>query len=129
MGLFDNLASAVLSKVGGEQGKMAQIAIDLFNQNGGLPGILEKFKASGMAEQAASWVSKGENLPISAAQISHVLGNNAVAEIAAKFGISAEALSSKIAENLPTMVDRMTPDGVMPADSGNLLATLLSMAK
>jgi uncharacterized protein YidB (DUF937 family) len=129
MGLFDNLASAVLSKVGGEQGKMAQIAMDLFNQNGGLPGILEKFKASGMAEQAASWVSKGENLPISAAQISHVLGNNAVAEIAAKFGISAEALSSKIAENLPTMVDRMTPDGVMPADSGNLLATLLSMAK
>jgi uncharacterized protein YidB (DUF937 family) len=129
MGLFDNLASAVLSKVSGEQGKMAQIAMDLFNQNGGLPGILEKFKASGMAEQAASWVSKGENLPISAAQISHVLGNNAVAEIAAKFGISAEALSSKIAENLPTMVDRMTPDGVMPADSGNLLATLLSMAK
>ncbi|OIQ99120.1 hypothetical protein GALL_188570 [mine drainage metagenome] len=129
MGLFDSLAGAVLSKVGGEQGKMAQIAMDLFNQNGGLPGILEKFQQNGMAEQAASWVSKGTNLPITAEQITSVLGSSVVAEIATKFGISPELLSSNIAENLPNMVDKMTPDGVVPANPGNLLAALMDMMK
>ena len=129
MGLFDSVAGAVLGKLGGEQGKMAQIAMDLFNQYGGVSGILEKFKENGMAEQVASWVGRGTNLPISAEQVSSVLGNSAVAEMAAKFGITPEALSSKIAEYLPTIVDKMTPDGDVPADSGNLLGTLLSMLK
>lgn len=129
MGLFDNLAGAVLSKAGGEQGKMAQIAMDLFNQNGGLPGILDKFKQHGLAEQAASWVGKGANLPVSAEQIASVLGKSKVAEIAAKFDITPESLSRKIAENLPIMVDKMTPDGEVPANPGNLLATLLGMLK
>ena len=129
MGLFDNLASAVLSKVGGEQGKMAQVAMDLFNQNGGLSGTLEKFQQHGMAEQAASWVSKGANLPISAEQITSVLGSNTIAEIAAKFGINPAMLSQKIAENLPTLVDKMTPDGVVPANSGNVIAALLEILK
>lgn len=129
MGLFDSLASAVLSNVGGEQGKMAQVAMDLFNQNGGLSGILEKFQQHGMAEQAASWVSKGVNLPVSAEQITSVLGSSTVAEIAAKFGINPEMLSNNIAENLPNLVDKMTPDGEVSASSGNVLSALLDILK
>lgn len=129
MGLFDSIAGAVLGKLGGEQGSTAQIAIDLFNQHGGLSGILEKFKENGLADEAASWVGKGANLPISAEQISSVLGESEIAQMAAKFGITPEVLSSKIAEHLPTVVDKLTPDGEVSADSGNLLGTLLSMLK
>ncbi len=129
MGLFDNLAGAVLGKLDSEQGRMAQVAMELFNQNGGLSGILEKLKDGGLAEQAASWVGKGENLTISADQISSVLGSGAIAEMAAKFGITPEILSGQIAQHLPNMVDKMTPNGEVPADSGNLLGTLLSMLK
>ena len=43
MSLFDSIAGAVLGKVmGGEQGGMAQVAMEMFNQNGGLNGILDK---------------------------------------------------------------------------------------
>ncbi|HAF01760.1 MAG TPA: hypothetical protein DCG63_10765, partial [Methylophilaceae bacterium] len=98
-------------------------------QNGGLEGILEKFKQGGLAEQAASWVGKGENLPISAEQINSVLGNSSIAEMAAKFGITPEVLSAQIAEHLPTVVDKMTPNGQVEANSGNLLSTVLSMLK
>lgn len=129
MGLFDNLAGAVLGKLGGEQGNMAQAAMEMFNQNGGLSGILEKLKASGFAEQAASWVGPGENLPISAEQISSVLGDSAIAEMAAKFGIAPEVLSSKIAQYLPVIVDKMTHDGEVGTNSGSLLSTVLSMLK
>ena len=129
MGLFDSVAGAVLGKLGGEQGGMAQMAMELFNQNGGLSGVLDKVKAGGFAEQAASWVGKGENLPISAEQISSVLGNGAIAEMAAKFGLSPEVLSSQIAQHLPSVVDKMTPNGEVTADSGGLLGTVLGMLK
>lgn len=129
MGLFDNVAGAVLGNMMGDKGGMAQIALDMFNQNGGLSGILDKFKEGGLAEQAASWVSKGENMPISAEQLSGVLGSDAIAGMAAKFGISPETLSAQIAEHLPTVIDKMTPDGEVNEGSGNLLSTVLGMLK
>jgi uncharacterized protein YidB (DUF937 family) len=129
MGLLDSVAGAVLGKFGGEQGGMAQVAMEMFNQNGGLGGILDKFKEGGLGDAAASWVGKGANLPVSADQISSVLGSGAIAEMAAKFGISPETLSAQIAEHLPTVVDKMTPNGEVTADSGNLLSTVLGMLK
>lgn len=129
MGLLDSIAGSLLGKLGGEQGGMAQIALDMFNQNGGLTGILDKFKEGGLAEQAASWVGKGENMPISAEQLSSVLGSDAIAGMAAKFGISPETLSAQIAEHLPTVIDKLTPNGQVEADSGNLLSTVLGMLK
>ena len=129
MGLFDSVAGAVLGKLGGGQGGMAQVAMEMFNQNGGLSGVLDKFKQGGLAEQAASWVGKGENMPISAEQISSVLGNGAIADMAAKFGISPETLSAQIAEHLPTVVDKMTPDGKVSEGSGGLLSSVLGMLK
>ena len=129
MGLFDSIAGAVLGKLGGEQGGMAQVAMEMFNKNGGLSGILEKLNAGGLAEQTASWVGKGENLSVSAEQITSVLGNGAIAEMAAKFGLTPDVLSSQIAQHLPSVIDKMTPDGEVTADSGGLLSTVLGMLK
>lgn len=129
MGLLDSVAGAVLGKLGGSQGGMAQVALDMFNQHGGLEGVLGKLKESGLAEQAASWVGKGENLPVNADQITSALGSGAIADMAAKFGIDPATLSTQIAEHLPTVIDKMTPNGAVEADSGNLLSTVLGMLK
>ena len=129
MGLFDSLASSMLGKLGGEKGAIAQVAVDLFNQNGGLPGVLEKFKAAGFANEVASWVGKGANLQISAEQVTQVLGSATIQSAANKLGINASEISAKIAEYLPQVIDRMTPNGEVGKDSGNLLATLLGMLK
>ena len=129
MGLFDSLAGSMMGKLGGEKGAIAQVAIDLFNQNGGLPGVLEKFKAAGFSDEVASWVGKGSNLPISATQVVQVLGSSSIQTAANKLGINADEISAKIAEYLPQVVDRMTPNGEVNKDSGNLMATLLGMLK
>jgi uncharacterized protein YidB (DUF937 family) len=129
MGLFDSLASSMLGKLGGEKGAIAQVAVDVFNQNGGLPGVLEKFKAAGFADEVASWVGKGTNLQISAEQVTQVLGSATIQSAANKLGINASEISAKIAEYLPQVIDRMTPNGEVGKDSGNLLATLLGMLK
>ena len=97
MGLFDSLAGSMLGKLGGEKGAIAQVAVDLFNQNGGLPGVLEKFKAAGFANEVASWVGKGANLQISAEQVTQILGSATIQTAANKLGINASEISAKIA--------------------------------
>lgn len=129
MGLFDSVAGAVLGKLGGEEGSMAQVAIDLFNQNGGVEGIINKFKENGLAQQAASWVGTGDNLSITPEEVASVLGEGAIADMAAKVGLTPEMISSKIAEHLPNIVDKLTPNGEVSGESGNLLSTVLGMLK
>ena len=129
MGMLDGLVGSVLGKVMGEKAGMAQVAMEMFNTNGGVGGILEKFKTGGLGDAAASWVGKGENMPVSADQISSVLGSDQIAAMAAKFGIDPATLSAQIAEHLPTVVDKMTPNGAVEADSGSILSTVLGMFK
>ena len=130
MGMFDGLVGNVLGKVMGDKAGMAQVAMDMFNQNGGVAGLMEKFKAGGLTEQAASWVGTGENIAVSPEQISSVMGEGAIADMAAKFGLSPEVLSAQIAEHLPTVVDKLTPNGEVSADSGGgLLSSVLGMLK
>jgi len=134
MGLFDGVAGAVLGKVlgggqAGDQGGLTAIALELFNQNGGIGGILDKFKAGGLGDAAASWVSLGENLPVSADQVASVFGNSAIADLAAKFGISPDVLTSQIAQHLPEVINKVTPSGTVSEESGNLLTSILGMLK
>ena len=129
MGLFNSLAGSVLSKVGGERGTMVQIAMDLLSQHGGVSGVLEKFREKGLSAEVDSWVGNGPNLPISAAQVASVLGSNEVTQMAAKFSISPENLTSKIAEHLPEVVNKLTPDGKVNDSTGHLLSTVMGMFK
>jgi uncharacterized protein YidB (DUF937 family) len=129
MGMLDGLVGSVLGKVMGDKAGMAQVAMEMFNSNGGVGGLMEKFKAGGLGEAAASWVGTGENIAVSPDQISSVLGEGAIADMAAKFGLTPEVLSAQIAEHLPTVVDKLTPDGEVGADSGNMLTKVLGMLK
>ena len=129
MGFLDSLAGNMLGKLGGEKGAIAQVAIDLFNQNGGLSGVLQKFKTAGFENEVTSWISKGSNLPITAEQIVQALGSSVIQQAASKLDMSAKDLSAKIAEYLPQVIDRMTPDGQVPREPVNVLATLMSMMK
>jgi uncharacterized protein YidB (DUF937 family) len=128
--MFDSLVGSVLGKVMGDKAGMAQVAMEIFNNNGGLSGIVDKFKAGGLSEQVASWVGMGENIAVSPEQVSSVMGKGAIADIADKFGLSPEVLSAQIAQYLPTVVDKLTPNGQINAESGGeLLSTVLGMLK
>jgi uncharacterized protein YidB (DUF937 family) len=99
------------------------------NQPGGLSGLIQQFHDKGMGGLVSSWVGTGQNLPISADQIQHVLGSEQVKELAAKAGISPDVVSSHLSELLPVLVDKLTPNGQVPQASGSLLESGLSMLK
>lgn len=79
-----------------------------------ISGIAQKFRESGLDEQVSSWISKGENLPVVGHQIERALGNDVVAGIAAKLGISQTQAADELAQSVPQVVDEMTPEGQLP---------------
>jgi uncharacterized protein YidB (DUF937 family) len=87
---------------------------DLVTEGEGLDGLVKKFGQSGLDDKMKSWISKGENLPISAAQIEKVLGNEHVAGVARKLGVSPEKAAGQIANLLPKLIDHISPDGTAP---------------
>ncbi len=117
MSLFDSVMGAVSGHVQ-QQGGMASVLGGLLANNGeagGLDGLLEKFKQAGMADQVNSWIGNGQNLPISAEQISQILGSDVVRNIAAKLGIDPDQAAQQLSALLPGLIDKLTPNGQTPA--------------
>ncbi|MGB0129092.1 MAG: YidB family protein [Rhodocyclaceae bacterium] len=81
---------------------------------GALGGLLEQFQRAGFGEQAGSWVGTGQNLPISPDAMGKVFGEEGLAEIARRAGISTEDASQGLSQLLPEVVDRLTPGGAVP---------------
>lgn len=79
-----------------------------------LDGLMQKLRESGLEEQVSSWVAKGQNLPVVGEQIKKALGNEKVAQIATKLGISTEQAADDLARVVPEVVDVVTPDGELP---------------
>ena len=125
MGMLDS----VLGTLGG-QGHTSMISVVtglITNPNGGgLAGLLQQFQAGGLGHVADSWVGTGKNLPIFTEQIQSVLGSAQIQQMAAKAGISPEILSGQLANLLPQLVDKATPDGKLP-DQGSLQQGLGSL--
>jgi uncharacterized protein YidB (DUF937 family) len=122
MGLMD-LAGSLL---GGQQqgGGLMAVVLGLVNEHGGLPGLIGKLQASGLGEQAKSWVGTGENLPVSPQQIQSLLGGDKLQALAAQLGMDSQDTAGGLAELLPRAVDRMTPGGELPAEGQDLMGML-----
>ena len=128
MGLFDSILSAVAGKTdsGGANPLIGMLG-NLLAQSGGLQGLANKFSQAGQGGAFSSWVGMGENQSISADQIQKVLGSEQVNALAAKIGVDPGQASHFLAEYLPKVVDKLTPEGKVDptADHQQGLADLL----
>ncbi|MFG1374602.1 YidB family protein [Xanthobacter oligotrophicus] len=133
MGLFDNMVGGILSnmlsKAGTDgagslletvlNGPMGQMLPGLLNSAfaktpfGSLDGVLQQLQQAGLSDAVASWVSNGPNAPVSAEQITTALGADRLGEVATTLGLSADQLPDLLAQHLPTIIDRLSPDGVL----------------
>jgi uncharacterized protein YidB (DUF937 family) len=86
----------------------------MLQQNGGLEGILGRFRQSGLSEQADSWVGTGQNMNLSPDQLQQTFGPAAIQDPAAQLGMSQDDASSAIAQLLPEVINRFTPRDGFP---------------
>jgi uncharacterized protein YidB (DUF937 family) len=127
MGLFDSVLGAVTGQAQ-QQGGLARVLGGLLAEQGGLGGLVEKFKQGGMADQVNSWIGNGQNLPVTAEQISQILGSDTVRNIARQLGIDPDQAAQQLSAMLPGLIDKLTPNGEVPAggliNPGDLMGML-----
>ena len=93
---------------------------------GGLIGLVAKMQQSGLGDVAKSWISTGDNHPISPDQLGGVLGHDTVSSMAQQLGLNHGDLLSQLSQMLPQVVDKLTPQGQIPhGDIGGMLGGLL----
>ena len=141
MGLLDGLLGNLMgSFLGGSQEQntfdrgnqpqggnlLLQIALTMLQQNGGLDGVLNKFREGGLAQHADSWVGTGQNMDISGDQLQHVFGSSTMNDLASKLGMPAGQAGSVMAQVLPELINQLTPQGQVLVNSDQGISDELS---
>lgn len=131
MGFLDEMGKQLGGALGGTGGQpdVMQIVQALMTQSGGLDGLLAKLKQGGLGDAVQSWLGNGQNLPVNAEQITRALGQPQVAAMAKQFGIDPQQVSQLLAQNLPGLVDKLSPNGALSGNPQDLLAQGASLLK
>ena len=134
MGLLDSVVGALGQAQGGAQGGAQPALLDAVAGllgNGGLQDMVAKFEQGGLGHLIGSWIGSGQNLPITPDQLHQVLGSDTIAGLAQQLGVSHGDVAAQLAQLLPQVVDKLTPQGQVPAggvgglgEIGNLLGAL-----
>lgn len=126
-GTSDSPAQAPGNMAGG-LGKSAllMMVLQLLQQSGGIGGLLSRMQQAGYGGQAQSWIGTGQNQPIAPDALAQIFGGQ-LGQIAQQLGVSHEQAASEVSQVLPDVVDRMTPQGSVPAGGDDIVAQALQM--
>jgi uncharacterized protein YidB (DUF937 family) len=127
MGLLDQIGGVLgQGKSVGVNAVLVQQLIAMLSKPGALGNLTSAFQGAGLGNILQSWIGTEQNLPISADQVSKVLGAGTVADLAKKVGIGESETTSALASLLPQVIDKISPSGNVPAqnDLGGALASL-----
>ncbi|HEY0824235.1 MAG TPA: YidB family protein [Ramlibacter sp.] len=97
------------------------LAMRWIQRNGGMNAVLDKFRQKGMARQAQSWMSGGENQPIDEQSVEQVVGHEELRAMAERLGVPEQQVAQAFAEIMPEMVDKLTPEGQLPPQADEVL--------
>ena len=121
MSLLDNIAAVAGSLLSGSD-KQKQLVSAVLSRisdpaTGGLLGLVNTLRQLGLDDVVSSWISTGENKPISSEQVQNALGEGQINQMAQNMGISHQEVSTGLAGLLPQLIDKLTPDGKLPEGS------------
>ena len=91
--------------------------------SGGLNDLLKQLQQGGHGEVADSWVGSGPNKTIAPNDLAKALGADRINAMVAQSGMSREELLDGLSQQLPDVVDQLTPNGRVPneQEAGRLI--------
>ena len=128
MGILDSLQGIIGG--GGNNNSPASAVLEMLqNHPGGADGLAQQLNAGGLGHLVQSWVGSGDNMSVSADQIQSVLGEEHIAAVANRLGISPQDASSKIAEFLPVVMSGIAKGGQLPGGGTDLASQAEGLLK
>jgi uncharacterized protein YidB (DUF937 family) len=84
--------------------------------SGGLQDLLKQFQQNGQGAKAQSWVSHGPNEPVAPHELEQALGEERIQWLMHQTGLPRDQLLAGLSQQLPAVVDKLTPDGRVPTE-------------
>ncbi|GJE76397.1 YidB family protein [Methylorubrum suomiense] len=81
---------------------------------GGLSELVDHFTRSGHGETAKSWIDHGDNRAMDETQLERAIGSETLDHLTQQTGLSRAALLARLSRELPSAIDRYSPDGRLP---------------
>ena len=127
MGMLDSLLKnpkmiGDVAKFAMDNPQVAKAAMGLLGSSGGnsgLGGVLGALQSKGFGDIVSSWVGTGSNKSISPEQLQAALGSEELSQFAEQAGVSRNEASAALASLLPSLVDKLSPEGKLP-DAGGI---------
>jgi uncharacterized protein YidB (DUF937 family)/outer membrane protein OmpA-like peptidoglycan-associated protein len=92
-------------------------------ENGGFTGFIQRFDNAGFGDTVDSWISDGDNTPMSDEQIESALGDETIEAVAEQSGVDNATAAAALGFMTPRVVDTLTPNGEIP-DEASLLSNI-----
>jgi len=83
--------------------------------NIGLGELVDRFRQNGRGDVAQSWVNHGPNQDIAPHDLKSAIGPDVLAALAQRTGLDEDELLTRLSQELPSAIDRYTPEGRLPA--------------
>jgi uncharacterized protein YidB (DUF937 family) len=87
--------------------------------SGGLNELAQRFQQSGLGDVIQSWIGSEPNKPIGTDELHQAIGSDTVDRLSEQTGMGKAQLLPLLAQLLPTLVDRLTPNHRVP-DEGEV---------
>jgi uncharacterized protein YidB (DUF937 family) len=82
--------------------------------SGGLGNIIRELQDSGHGRVAQSWVGTGPNEEIAPGDLANALGSDTLNALSRQTGLSVDDLLAGLSQDLPDLIDQLTPNGRLP---------------
>mgnify|MGYP001428857677 CR=1 FL=1 len=126
MALFDSIIGEAKEKFGlsgDNAGGLVAALLGLITDptKGGFGGFIDRFRNAGLGDTVNSWITTGDNTPLTGNELESALGADTIDSVASQAGVDRGTAATAMAGMIPQVVDQLTPDGEVPDES-----TLLS---
>lgn len=119
MSILDGIMSALAGQQHPEMNQqqhsnLVQTALEMFGNHAGLSGLLSSAESHGLGSVVQSWIGNGPNQGIAPQNLEGLLGQDRISQFANRAGIPSGIASVALARILPTVIDKITPNGKLP---------------
>ena len=113
--MAESQTSWLKSIAGGAIGAAALTLVkDYIEKQGGLDAVVKNFQDSGFKRQVDSWISTGKNEALSSIEVGQAIGIEKIKKLAEAAGVDVNKARDLLAEYLPIVIDKATPEGKLP---------------
>jgi uncharacterized protein YidB (DUF937 family) len=78
--------------------------------------VVKIFQQTGQAHVAQSWIGTGPNQSISPGDLEKTVGVDVLEALSRQTGMPRDELLAELSRELPTAVDKLTPEGRIPSE-------------